>query len=87
MPARPSPQVIAAVADEIAHHPIGSGYYTTTVSTDEAREIAETVLTFLAERPDLLATLRPDSPAPAAAGQAGAATWTAAPVLAAVTAP
>ena len=82
MPATPSADAIAAVADEIAHHPIGDGYYATAVSTDEAREIAEVALAFLVTRPDLLATLTP-----APADNVPATAWTTHPVLATVTAP
>lgn len=32
------------LADEMAGHPIGSGYYSTTVGVDEAREIADAIL-------------------------------------------
>ena len=32
------------VRDEIAGHPIGSGYYGTSVSVEEAAEIADTLL-------------------------------------------
>lgn len=34
---------VEMIADEIAGHPIGSGYYQTTIGIDEAREIAEVV--------------------------------------------
>ena len=34
---------VEMIADEIVGHPIGSGYYQTTVGIDEAREIAEAV--------------------------------------------
>lgn len=34
-----------ALRDIIAHWPIGSGYYTTSVGIDEAREIADAILT------------------------------------------
>ena len=32
------------LVDEIAGHPIGSGYYSTNVGIDEAREIADAIL-------------------------------------------
>ena len=32
------------VRDEVAGHPIGSGYYATTVGVDEAAEIADALL-------------------------------------------
>ena len=38
------------VRDEIAGHPIGSGYYATTVGVDEAAEIADAVLSLLPGR-------------------------------------
>lgn len=34
---------VEQIRDEIAGHPIGSGYYRTAVAVDEAREIAESV--------------------------------------------
>ena len=34
---------VEMIVDELAGHPIGSGYYQTTVSVDEAREMAEAV--------------------------------------------
>lgn len=34
---------VEEIRDEIAGHPIGSGYYQTTVGVDEASEIAEIV--------------------------------------------
>lgn len=34
---------VEEIRDEIAGHPIGSGYYQTTVGVDEAREIAENI--------------------------------------------
>ena len=35
---------VEMIADEIAGHPIGSGYYQTTVDTAEAREIASAII-------------------------------------------
>jgi len=46
LPTRPDWE---AVRDEIAGHPIGSGYYGTAVSVDEAGEIADAVLALLPE--------------------------------------
>ena len=46
-PVKPSRE---AVRDEIAGHPIGSGYYATTVGVDEAAEIADAVLSLLPGR-------------------------------------
>ena len=41
----PSREHVEALRDEIGGWPIGSGYYATRVGTDEAREIAEHLLT------------------------------------------
>lgn len=38
--------------DELAGWPIGSGYYLTTVSVDEARDMADAVLAVLRDLPD-----------------------------------
>lgn len=34
---------VEQIVDELAGHPIGSGYYQTTVSVDEAREMAQAI--------------------------------------------
>jgi hypothetical protein len=39
------------IRDELAHWPIGSGYYSTTVGTDEARDMADAVLALLPTPP------------------------------------
>lgn len=44
-------ELVDRITDELAQWPIGSGYYQTAVSTDEAREMAAAILTEL--RPHL----------------------------------
>ena len=43
-------EMVRVVRDEIAGWPIGSGYYATSVSVDEAREMAAAVVGALAEQ-------------------------------------
>lgn len=49
-------ELVEAVRDELAHWPIGTGYYRATVGVDEAGEMVQPVLDALAQRlPETLA--------------------------------
>lgn len=51
--AQPAPDALReAVRDELAHWPIGSGYYSTSVALDEAGEMADAVLAVVAKHRD-----------------------------------